>query len=386
MKAVQQEMDAGHRAYTTLRCFQRLFDLIEKPSECDIVQCGWQAYCKRLQGAAKAASLLFDGKRTEALGLARIREQREARTTYEFESFHGKFTRSPAAAVEEALRGLKPWVESFVKNVKLRDRPAGCMRTVQEVMSALRERADFPLWTRFMRPMVERSAEDLAEGIAIYVEAITCLARRGVDIPTSRTGAAWTATTDAAAKLWDSREAIRGALGSAGTGLFSLVTQGASSAVSTARSGIDRVTSSIRESRNIDRFEAILTRFGISDEDWEDEDDLCDVARAKGALPALRAEGYCTNLRGGDAPDLVARVVGCARKIRTQDRRSTPMDLEPLRDLFDALEEGFRGGEPEATIKAAAEPALRRMHGMVSAKMREVPRPPPKAIPAPRWS
>ena len=432
LNAVEAELNAGLRAYDALRSFVKLLDMMEKPNECDLARKGWVQFCRRLQRTARAANGLFDGGRTEELGLAHLRSLGDARTTYSINTFTGKSWLSPAAAVEDALRGLHGWVDKFVDSVRLRAPPGRCLRTVEGLVRTLADIMTDSYWARFVRPALEKSIENLAEGIAIFVEAISCITEEEVEVPEeptrkrvvmskatdlirSQLGDQWyddiarrdwkadasratNAAWSSAKGLVRSSGAIVGsALKQSGSGLLSLA-KDAPSAVSTAYAGTmearrrrAELAAAIDEGeRRAERIDAILAEYKIDRDDSDsDPEEFCRKAATKpGAIAALRAEGACLDasvpLEGGDSPELLGRVRRCKRKIYIQERRSTPMNLDLLHDLFDIIEEGFALDAPDRDIKREAKDTLADVEGIVPTEAKYVERPAPVSPPGSR--
>ena len=72
------------------------------------------------------------------------------------------------------------------------------------------------------------------------------------------------------------------------------------------------------------------------------------------------------------------------REIYIQERRSTPMNLDLLHDLFDIIEEGFALDAPDRDIKREAKDTLADVEGIVPTEAKYVERPAPVSPPGSR--
>lgn len=379
IRVVQAELKAGHLAYLGLQCFQRVINMIENPDECDLVRLGWVAFCQEMHKTAECADRMFDGGRVEELGLARLRDMVDMRTDVGYTTLLDNLTTSPIIIIEDALRGLRPWTKRLAEAMRMDGPPGRCLRSVDDLLRSLKAMADKPYWRRIVKPFLQRSIIGLAEGIAIFAEAVTCMSTTRVDLPPS---AAWSAARSATGVARSAARGAKDGLVKAGSGLFTLaylvprgVVQGVVQGATYTRDAI----STARDRRNEARLNEILREYKIDDGDWSDEEDLCKEAERKGALGALRAEGYCLEggLAGGDSPDLLRRVRGCAAKVKTQDGLTTPMDLGLLHDLFGELEEAFGVDAPDRAIKLASSDVLANLAGVVPGDALAVERPRP---------
>lgn len=374
VSAVRKELDAGHRAYVALQCFQKLFSALESPDECLIARKGWLNHSALLRRTVAGAEKLFDGGRAEALGLEHFGALRSRASGATVASVSGRYAH-PADAAEEGLRALGPWVLGVLTSVDEAGPPHRCERNIREGLAELRDRTRDAYWAR-MKGMVQRSVENLAEGISIFVATMTCLTSASIDVPRTASGVAWDATRDAARAVWDSKGAVAASIGHAGSGLFSFVFRTAGAPLAAAR---DQLATAV-EARRDARFHSILREHGIEDDDWSDVEELCEVAERKGALEALQSEGYCTpdgDVSGGASAELVSILARCASRVRTQARRTTPMDLDLLHDLLGVLEDALDREGSERELMESAARTLKGLASVVGSEAGSVVRPGP---------
>lgn len=425
VSAVREELDAGHRAYVALQCFQRLFSQMESPDECLIARTGWLRHSALLRRTVEGAQNLFDGGRVEALGLEHFGTLR-SQVSKDFREVAVPTVSSryahPADAAEEGLRALGPWVLGVLTSVdKVKGPPRRCTQQIRDGLAELRGRTRDVYWAR-MKVMVQRSVENLAEGISIFVATMTCLTSASktiektietIDVPRTASDVAWDATRDAAHAVWgktrgaaqaawDSKGAVaasighatRGAaqaawarkgavaasIGRAGSGLFSFMFRTAGAPLAAVRGQL----SAAAEARRLERFNSILREHGMEEDDWSDVEELCGVAKRTGALEALQSEGYCTpdgDVTGGDSGDASEKLMRilrrCTRRVRTQDSRSTPMDLDLLHNLLDVLEGALDREGSERELMKLGKRTLEGLVVVVGSEARSVARPRP---------